>query len=452
MICTLKDLKELFGLAFEEGDALSAVESVSTDTRTIRPGSVFVAIKGEQFDGHDFVGKALSAGALAAVVRKGQLAPAGSLIEVEDTLEAYGRIAGLYRSRQGFKVVAITGSSGKTTTKDMVWSVLKKRFKVEKTYKNNNNEIGLPFTILGASPDTEILVLEMGMRSLGEIDYLARIARPDVGIITNIGIAHIGELGSRENILRAKGELFENLGDSALAIMSGEDGFAWQLSEKFQGEKRIFGFGPEATIRAENPEVKDGETRFDLVRDGKRVPVVLPYVGSHLILDSLIAIEAGLHFGIVLDEAVEALSNLEVTPGRLEVLRKGGCRIINDSYNANPESMKASLEVLMSYGGRTIAVLGDMKELGVEEDEYHREIGRIVAAGNVDYLITLGSLAEHIAGAAVAEGMAGSAVHAAASHEEAASLLEPLLTEDATVLVKGSRAMAMEKIIELLED
>ena len=452
MICTLKELKELFGAASTAADALAAVESVSTDTRTIEPGSVFVAIKGEQFDGHDFVEKALAAGALAAVVQTGRLTPSDRLIEAGDTVEAYGRIAGLYRRRQGFKVVAITGSSGKTTTKDMVWSVLKKRYKVEKTYKNNNNEIGLPFTILGAPEDTEILVLELGMRSLGEIDYLARIAQPEVGIITNIGIAHIGELGSRENILRAKGELFDNLPPTALAIMSGEDGFARQLSAKFQGEKRIFGFGPDATIRAENPEVEDGETRFDLVRDGRRVGVTLPYVGSHLILDSLIAIEAGLHFGISLEEAVEALSTLEVTPGRLEVIRKGGCRIINDSYNANPESMKASLEVLGSYGGRKIAVLGDMKELGPEEDEYHRAIGRIVAAGGVDDLITLGSLAVHMAEAALEEGMEASSVHAAASHEEAAAMLKPLLQPDATVLVKGSRAMAMEKIIELLED
>lgn len=452
MICTLQELKDLFGGISGKEDASIAVDAVSTDTRTIRPGSVFVAVKGENFDGHDFALKALEQGAVTAVVRRGSLPSRPGLIEVEDTVEAYGRIANLYRRRCGFQVVAITGSSGKTTTKDMVEAVLSKRFRVVKTFRNNNNEIGVPFTILNASPDTEILVLEMGMRALGEIAALARVAEPDVGIITNIGIAHIGELGSRENILRAKGELFEALPPHALAIFNGEDGFDGPLSARFDGEKRVFGFGENAGIRAAEVREEEGATRFRLERDGAATPLTLPYAGRHLLLDSLIAIETGLHYGVPAEEAADALSRLEGTPGRLERIQREGWLIINDSYNANPESMKASLEVLAGYPGRKIAVLGDMKELGEDEAAYHREIGRAAVEDGIDYLICQGNLAAETAAEARIHGMPPDHVFATESHRESAESLKPLLVDGAVVLFKGSRAMAMEKVIECLED
>ena len=251
----------------------------------------------------------------------------------------------------------------------MVACVLEKKFKVSKTYKNNNNEIGLPYTIVSAPKDTDVLVLEMGMRSLGEIKTLTETAEPDIGIITNVGIAHVGELGSEENILKAKKELFEDMKNTGVAIINGEDKYALALEQSFSGTKKIFGFHDNATIKATEVVLGESICSFAVLRDEKKYYAELPFTGEHLILDALIALEVGALLGVSINHGIDALKKLKMSPGRMSVEKlKGNITILDDVYNANPDSTKASLKVLATYKGRKIAILGDMREFrGIRE-------------------------------------------------------------------------------------
>lgn len=457
MIGTLKEIKELLGnQVIHDKDDSIMIENISTDSRNIQKNSIFIAIKGENFDGHDFIEKAIQLGAYGVVISKDhhnkKNISYSSLIEVDDTIEAYGKIARFYREKRKFKVVAITGSSGKTTTKDMIAQVLESKFNVVKTFKNNNNEIGLPYTILSATEDTEVLVLEMGMRALDEIKQLTEIADPDIGIITNIGVAHIGELGSRENIFQAKTELYQNMRNDGIAIINGEDDFFNQMLSTFSGEKRVFGFNEQATIKGEIIRESQDFTKLLIKRENQEYIVDLPFTGKHLILDALGAIEIGLIFNIDINDIIMSLSRLDVSPGRLEVKDFENYTIIDDTYNANPDSMRASLNILEKYNGFKIAVLGDMKELGPHEAELHKEVGEYCSQLMIDTIITVGALGRYIG-----EGINSSTnnndikVYSVLSNLDAYDILKKVIQTDAVVLVKGSRAMGMEKIIELLE-
>ena len=455
MIGSLRDIKLLLNSSnIQVKDKDIAIDFISTDTRNIDKNSIFLAIKGDNLDGHDFINIALEKGAKGIIIDKNSKAKRryslASVIEVEDTIEAYGKIAGYYRDKMQYKVVAITGSSGKTTTKDLVAKVLETKYKVIKTFKNNNNEIGLPYTILGASEETEVLVLEMGMRALGEIEYLTKIADPDIGIITNIGTAHIGELGSRKNIYKGKTELYKNIKASGIALINGEDEFFSQTYSEAAIEKRVFGFKDNASIRAKILEEKDGATKLEIYRNKKVFKVEIPLLGEHLILDALAAIETGFIFGLEFDKIVEGLYDQEISPGRMEIKEFKGFRVIDDTYNANPDSMKASLNILNKYKGFKIAVLGDMKELGQDKRLLHRQIGEYCYNLNLDALITVGDLGKYIA-----EGLEASAcktkIIIARDRENAGEELKRILKEGSVVLIKGSRAMKMEEIIKLLE-
>lgn len=455
MICNLFELKHLFGVNPMESDKNISIDRISTDTRYLNKNDVFLAIKGDNFNGHDFVEKAIKLGAIAIIVSDEfdtSKNSTSTFIKVNDTIIAYGDIARFYRLRNNYKVIAITGSSGKTTTKDMVASVLSEKYIVEKTYKNNNNEIGLPFTILNASEKTEVLVLEMGMRALGEIEYLTKIAMPNIGIITNIGIAHIGELGSQEKILEAKSELLKNLSISSIAIINGEDNFFNKLKADFSGNIKVFGFSQNASIEARNIKESNYNTTFDLIRDGKSDYIQLNLKGKHLLLDALIAIETGYLLNVNLEDSVKALNNLKVSPGRLELIENGDYLIINDTYNANPDSMKKSLDVLFSYSGNKIAVLGDMKELGENEIEYHKEIGRYLADKNLKALITVGELGKYIVLGLNELQFSDRQIYSFSNNIDAGKKLKELLTKNDIVLIKGSRVMEMEVIIDNLEE
>lgn len=455
MIGNLKEIKNLFGWKSEEEDASIEITGVSTDTRSIAAENLFIALRGENFDGHSFIKKAIDSGA-AAVLAEAEFDTMDfddkKIIKVADTVKAYGQLANFYRKRSGFKVVAITGSSGKTTTKDMVASVLSKKFKVEKTYKNHNNEIGLPFTILNAKPDAEILVLEMGMRARGEIEYLARIAEPDIAIITNIGIAHIGELGSQDNIMHAKGELFENLHSEGIAIINGEDGFLNSLKKKFAGDTRVFGFHDNATIKAVDLKDNKNGTSLEIIRDDITFRTIIKHKGAHMILDCLAAIETGIILGVDLKDAINALNDIEVSPGRLELMDMDEYLIINDTYNANPDSMRKSIDVLLTYDGDKIAVLGDMRELGPEEATYHKEIGKYLADKTLKALVTVGELGRLIGEGLLRTAGSDTKVFSFENNEEAGRKLRQLIDTGDTVLIKGSRAMQMEEIIEILKE
>ncbi len=455
MICNLFELKELFNVNGHESEKNIIIEGISTDTRTLKSNSAFLAIKGENFNGHDFVKKAILLGAIAIIVSvdfDDSKYTYSNFIKVIDTVSAYGYIARLYRMKNKFKVIAITGSSGKTTTKDMVASVLSRKYIVEKTFENNNNEIGLPFTILNANMNTEVLVLEMGMRALGEIEYLTKIALPNIGIITNVGIAHVGELGSQAKILEAKAELLENLPIDSVAIINGEDGFTSELRKKFKGAIRVFGFNENATIKAVNIVEEKYNTNFNVVRELINERINLNLKGKHLLLDALIAIETGYILNVGIIDAVNALNNLEVSSGRLELIKMNDYIIINDSYNANPDSMKRSIDVLFSYDGNKIAVLGDMRELGLNEMEYHKEIGRFLSGKKLKALITVGKLGKYIASVLIETKELPIPIYSFQDNVSAGKKLKELVTSNDIVLVKGSRAMMMEEIIKYLEE
>ena len=454
MICNLAELKKIFNTKPEYKDYSFNIEGISTDTRKINNNEVFLAIKGDNFDGHDFVHIAVEAGAIAIIVAEDfdiTMYDYKNFIKVKDTVRAYGEIARFYRQKNNFIVVAVTGSCGKTTTKDMVASVLSKKFKVEKTFENNNNEIGLPFTILNTDPKTEVLVLEMGMRALGEIEYLTKVAMPNIGIITNIGIAHVGELGSQANIMHAKGELLENLSKDSVAIINGEDGFTDELKKKFSGKIKVFGFSQNADIRAINIIDIGKSTQVDIVRDNLKFQSKLNFKGKHLVLDCLIAIETGINLGIDIKESIDALNSMNVSPGRLEIIEEKDYTIINDTYNANPDSMKRSLEVLFGYEGSKIAVLGDMRELGEDEVSYHEDMGMFLSNKGLKALITVGSLGEHIGIGLRKSNDENTDIYSYMNNEEAAYKLKELISLNDIILVKGSRAMAMEEIIRILE-
>lgn len=454
MIGTMKEIRRTLGLSPHHGDVDISIAGVSTDTRTIGPGDLFVALKGESFDGHDFVKAAFDHGAVAAVVENDYLSSEvmeGKLLRVGSSLKAYGLIARMYRRKCAFTVVAITGSSGKTTTKDMVAEVLSERYRVVKTQKNYNNEVGLPLTILSAPEETEVLVLEMGMRAKGEIAYLAGIAEPDMGIITNIGVAHIGELGSQENILKAKGELLEGLKMDGIGIFSGEDGFEKELEKLCRGSILKVGFGDNCDIRGRITEEQEGMTSVHLSVNGKEEMIHLPYQGRHLIQDSLLAIACGSLLGISVKKAEEALNHLMISPGRLSVKDWKSVRLIDDTYNANPESMKASIDVLSGYSGRKIAVLGDMRELGPMEKRFHLEIGPYLFFKKIDILITVGFLGSLIGEGFKVAGGELRQVYSCTDTKEAADVLKKLLERGDTVLFKASRAMGLEDVIERIE-
>ncbi|AMP20169.1 hypothetical protein AZF37_02375 [endosymbiont 'TC1' of Trimyema compressum] len=451
MIGNLKEIKEILGVEPFLGDEKVKVESVSIDTRTLTKGAVFVALSGEFFNGNDYIDIAVDKGAVAVVSTEHEEIKI-PLIKVEDAIKAYQKIANYYRNREGFKVVAITGSSGKTTTKDMVACVLEKKLKVSKTYKNNNNEIGLPYTILSSPENTDVLVLEMGMRSLGEIRTLTETAEPDIGIITNVGIAHVGELGSEENILKAKRELFEEMKSNGIAIINGEDKYTRALEESFTGAKKVFGFHDNATIKATEIVLGESICSFKVIRDGETYYAELPFTGEHLILDALVALETGALLGISIKQGIEALKKLEVSPGRMSVEKlAGNITILDDVYNANPDSTKASLKVLTGYKGREIAILGDMRDLGALEKPLHKEVGAYVAKLGIDYLITVGSASNNIWQGAVDGGMNSNQAFSYMTNEDAFKKLNEILKENDTVLIKGSRLVGMEKIIELLK-
>ena len=450
MIGNLKEIKEVLGVEPFLGDEKVKVESISTDTRTISKGAVFVALSGEFFNGNDYIDIAVQKGAVAVVATENKEIKT-PLIKVKDATKAYQDIANYYRNREGFKVVAITGSSGKTTTKDMVACVLEKKFKVSKTYKNNNNEIGLPYTILSSPEETDILVLEMGMRSLGEIKTLTETAEPDIGIITNVGIAHVGELGSEVNILKAKKELFDEMKSSGVAIINGEDKHAVTLEDSFPGTKKIFGFHDNATIKATDIVLGESICSFTVERDGEKYYAELPFTGEHLILDALVALETGALLGVSINHGIDALKK-KVSPGRMFVEKlKGNITILDDVYNANPDSTKASLKVLTGYKGRKIAILGDMRELGALEKPLHKEVGAYVATLGIDYLITVGSASNNIWQGAIDGGMNTNQAFFYMTNEDAYKKLNELLKENDTVLIKGSRLVGMERIIELLK-
>lgn len=434
------------------------VDTVSADTRTMSAGALFFAVRGERTDGHLYLPQAFGAGAALAVVEKNHpalegLDPEAALIEVDDTLEAMHRLAASYRNRHDIPVVAVTGSSGKTTTKDMVRAVLAEQFEVLASQGSYNNEIGLPMTIFGLTEETRALVVEMGMRGLGQIDQLCRIARPDIGIITNVGLTHFELLGSAENIFLAKGELAEAIGPEGFCILNGEDSWTEKMISRCRGTVRIFGLGAGADIRAMDIRHSDGGSCFRVVSSSGEAEVVLPYPGLHNILDALAAIGTGLILGMDPETCARGLSRARLSSNRLEFLAGiQGSTVINDCYNANPDSTRASLNILGQRNGRKVAVLGDMRELGALEKSEHLAVGRYAVEQGTELLATVGEMARDIRTGALEAGLPENQSASFDNNTEAARWIAARLVPGDTVLIKGSRIMGMESIVELLKE
>lgn len=441
-------------------EAARAFADVVTDTRKIAEKVLFVALKGERFNGEDFAAEALKQGAVGVMVGSGctkeNLEAAqkeqGTVLQVEDTLAAYQQMAHLHRMRFDLPVVAITGSNGKTTTKDLTAAVLSARGPVQKTQANFNNEIGLPLTLLGIEEKHTAAVVEIGMRGLHQIEALAPVAAPQVGIVTNVGETHMELLGSLENIARAKAELVEAIPDGGTVILNADNPYVAGMADKAKEGVRVITFGIEnpAEVKAEAVRTEGGRTLFMVEYAKERHEYVLPMVGRHNVENALAAISAGFALGMKAEEIRQGLLQLEATKMRFECQEVGQWHVVNDAYNASPMSMKAAIETLSELvkDGRKIAVMGDMLELGSVEEEAHRQVGRELGEHKFAAVVTRGKL-----GALIAEGAKGSGIaeaYCCESHEEAAAKLKEILQPGDTVLFKGSRGMQMEKIIELL--
>ena len=447
---SILQIAALSGGQFSGAAGETIVERVSTDSRTLQPGDLFVALRGENFDGHKFVENAAVSGAAGAIVDlawSGQTPPNFSLIRVNDTLRAYQDMAANYRRSLPLRVVAITGSNGKTSTKDFTAAVLARKFRVTKTIGNFNNHVGLPRTILEATSADEVGVWEIGMNHPGEVAALAAIAAPNVAIITNIGIAHIEFMGSREAIAEEKGALAEAIGASGFVILNADDEFSAAIAKRTRGKVILAGTTGGTITATEISQSADG-SEFTICEGAHRCRAQLPVPGLHMVQNALLAVAAGRVFGLSLEESAAGLAGAPLTKARLQVKEIGGVQFIDDSYNANPDSMKAALRTLVELeaDGKRIAVLGEMHELGNESERGHREVGQTAAELRIDRLIAIGERGVTIASAARSAGLENAV--AARSTSEAAEALRESVQPGDLVLVKGSRAARTELVIE----
>ncbi len=448
---SLTDAIAAMGGELVMGESAGEITGISTDSRTIAQGDLFFALVGENSDGHNYVALAFQKGARAVVVSR-EVDARGSIIKVDDTLVALGNLAAWYRRTFNVRSVAITGSVGKTTTKEMVASVLGSKFCVLKNEGNFNNEIGVPFTIFQLNDEHQILVQEVGMRLPGEIAELANIVHPEIGVITNIGLSHIERLETQDAIADAKGELAEALPIDGIAVLNADDKYFERLKNKSAAQVISYGRAS-GDVRAENVTIDaDGCASFTGIIGGVRFDVHLPLPGDHMVTNALAAISVGLCFGMTAGEIASALESMTASDKRANVVETaGGYRIIDDTYNASPASMDAALRTLASMDAqRRIAVLGDMLELGDFAGTTHRAVGKVAAESGISVLVTVGDLGQAIATGAHTSGFTGEIVQVKTS-DDAAELLKTRVQSGDLVLVKGSRGMKMEKVVEALK-
>ncbi|MGE5576393.1 MAG: UDP-N-acetylmuramoyl-tripeptide--D-alanyl-D-alanine ligase [Syntrophothermus sp.] len=459
----VKDILKATGGQLLLGSRIGSVKGISTDTRTINAGELFVPLIGENFDGHQFLRQAVEKGAAGALIGQGYEIPeewggdgTPFAIRVGDTLRALQDLARWYRAQFDLPVVAVTGSNGKTTTKDMVEAILARRWKTLKTEGNLNNEIGLPLTLLRLDKATQAAVVEMGMRGIGQIEALAHLAKPTVGIVTNVGEVHMELLGSREAIARAKGELVAALDKRGLAILNADDQRVAAM--RMQTRARILtygisGNGARIPVDCLADSIQSRGIRgvsFRVSFGGRNWQVDLPVPGVHNVYNALAATCAALGLGFTPEEVTAGLAGCRLSRMRLEaVAASGGWLVINDAYNASPASMRAALQILAeSRGkGRTVAVLGDMGELGNLSEEAHRAMGEYVRELGIDWLITVGTKASLISQTARQKGFPPEHNIVCATNSEALKQLGDVVKPDDVVLVKGSRVMKMEEIV-----
>jgi len=440
------------------GNQFKDVKGVSVDSRAVRPGELFIPLKGDKFDGHDFISQALAreaAGFLTERWDSGLRALISEfddvfVLKVDDTSAALRALAAGVRRRLQATVIGVTGSTGKTCTKNFLESILSKSMMVMAAPKNYNNEIGVPLTIFMATEQTEALIVEMGMRGPGQIRELCEIAKPRIGIVTNIGDTHIELLGSRQSIAAAKGELLESLPAKGLAVLNADDAWTSKLAPLTKAKVVTFGLSPGADVRAQDIRLDDkARAHFELVFSGGRFTVALGVPGKHSVFNALAAAAVALNMDMDASGIKAGLAEARVADMRLTISANSrGVIIINDTYNANPTSVKAALETASAYKvpGRRIAVMGDMAELGALSEQAHYDIGATIAKSSIDFLVIVGNEAINTRRGATEAGFDADNIRTYKDKEEAIIFLRRLTRPNDIVLIKASRFMAFEEI------
>lgn len=437
----------------------AGISNISIDSRSVSSGECFVAIKGQRHDGHMFIADAVNRGVPGIVAAEefysnySFSAGKTSFVSVRDTQKALGDLGAWRRQRMGIPVVAITGTNGKTTTKEMTAAVLGQSYKVLATAGNFNNLIGVPLTLLRLEDSHAIAVIELGMNVPGEIRELTRITRPDIGVITNIGSGHIEGLRTIDGVMKAKGELFDGMQENGIAVVNADDKRVKALGDRFRGRTLRYGIeSPDADVAATDVRIQGTGYSFRLTIGQEAAEIRLPLAGRFNIHNALAAATVGYHFNVPVQDIRNALERMEPVEKRMQLIKLANdVTLINDTYNANPESMSQAIETLcaLKKDGRGIAILGDMLELGDYSFEAHQETGKQVARSSADYLFATGDHARVLTGSAVDAGMKAEQTMAGA-HEEIAGALKEIISPHDWLLVKGSRGMAMEKIVDEL--
>ena len=439
----------------DEGVVDIEISAITTDSRKIQKNGMFIAICGEKSDGHDYIGKCFDDGALCCISERELPGESRPYIQVESSLTALKQLAAYYRQQLDIKVVGITGSVGKTSTKETIASVLAQKYKVKKTQGNFNNEIGLPLTVFTLEESDEIAVLEMGISDFGEMTRLTAIACPDVCVITNIGWCHLENLKTRDGILKAKTEIFKSMNPDGTVILNGDDDKLITIKDVYDKKPVFFGIENKCGIYAENI-VNNGlegmmaaicnVNTADNIND---FDVHIPVAGIHMVYNSMAAAAVGAVFGLTSKEIADGIANMETLAGRNHIIRTDSLLILDDCYNANPVSMKSSIDVLASSKGRKVAILGDMFELGEEEKQLHYGVGEYFKDKNIDVLITVGELSKNIA--AGVRTVSACDVHSYNTKDELEKDFTKLLKKGDNILVKASHGMQFTKIVDFLE-
>ena len=458
---TIKEIVEITNAQLIQGDKNCICKTFSKDTRTIQKGDIYIGIKGEKFDGNQFWKQALENGAIGVIVQDVEVNEQALkkykdkvILKVEDTLQALYKIASYKRNLYNVPVIAITGSVGKTSTKDIVANVVSQKFKTLKTIGNNNNNIGLPFTILNAPEDIDAMVLEMGMNHFGEIHLLSKIAKPNICIITNIGTSHIGNLGSRENILKAKLEILDGAQNPQILINNDNDLLhKWYDENKNERSITTYGIYNKSDIMAENCEQKQESSIFTVCIEGQDETIEVPVGGEHFILNSLCAIAVGKILKISKEDIKKGIETFKLTKNRMETINlENGVKIINDAYNSSVESIEATIKYMNTMNvNRKIAVLGDVLETGNFAKDLHRKIGEIVFENHIDILICNGENAKYIIQSAKEKGFNKENLYYLGNKEKIMELLHKIVKPEDVILFKASNGMKFFEMAEKLK-
>ena len=430
------------------------VSNIVIDSRKAGKDSAFVAIVGENLDGHNFINLAINQGCKTIIKNKNNNVDIENkevnVIEVSDTEIALGDIAKFYKNKFKIPFIAVTGSVGKTTTRDMVYSSISAKYNSLKNVGNLNNQFGVPLTLFNLNKEHECAVIEMGMSGFNEIEYLANIVNPQIGIISNIGYSHVEHLGSRDGIFKAKMEIATNFDENSLLIVNGDDDCLKTLKTKVLVYKlRTFGFDKDNDIYCESYEMDEESINFVAVINGKKEELFIPTVGKHNIYNAMAAILVGLNLNMTIEEIKDGLKNFQCTKNRLDIIKKDKLTIIDSVYNASIDSMSAALNILGRYENRRVAILGDMFEMGEFAEFGHRQVGK-AALGNIDIMIAIGKDSEFIVKELKENNMNENNLYHFETKEEAIESLDNIIKDDDVILVKASRGMNLEKVVEYL--